>query len=77
MKEALEEGIDVLLHPGEKFPPRPRKYNVMIEFMRTQRVLVGNSNEKILRMLLMEEVDKLLSAPLDHHALFLLSRSSF
>jgi predicted ATPase len=59
MKEALEEGIDVLLHPGEKFPSRPRKYNVMIEFMRTQRVLVGISNEKILRMPLMEDVDKI------------------
>jgi predicted ATPase len=59
MTEALEEGIDVLRHLGEKFPVKPRTYHVMIEFMRTERVLEGNSNEKILRMPLMEDGDKI------------------
>lgn len=59
MIEALEEGLDVLRHLGEAFPEKPRKYHVVVEFMRTQRALVRTSNEMILRMPLMEDVDKI------------------
>jgi histidine kinase len=59
MAEALKEGLDVLHHLGEAFPAKPRKNHVVVEFMRTRRVLLRTSNEMILRMPLMEDVDKI------------------
>jgi predicted ATPase len=60
--EATDEGLDVLYHLGEKFPSRPRVHHFLIEFMRTQRLLRGKTNEMILRMPLMQNVDKIAAA---------------
>lgn len=59
MVEALDEGLDVLKHLGERFPSKPRKYQVFIEFVRTKRLLRGKTNESILRMPHMENQDKI------------------
>lgn len=58
MTEALSEGLGILRHLGEKFPSRPRKYHVAIEFLRTKRLLQGKTNELILRMPLMKIAGK-------------------
>ena len=59
MTEALNEALDILRHLGESFPSKPRKYHVMIAFLRTKRLLRGKTNEMIMRMPLMEDKDKL------------------
>ena len=58
MREALEEALDILRHLGEHFPSTPRKHNVVIEVMRTRHLLRSKTNEMILRLPLMENVDK-------------------
>lgn len=59
LTEALEEGLDTLRHLGVKIPLKPRQYHVTVEFLRTKRLLRGKTNEAVLRMPLMDNVDKI------------------
>jgi histidine kinase len=47
---ATDMALKVLAQLGEKFPTRISKTRLQIEFMRTSRLLQGESDEKILRM---------------------------
>lgn len=59
LTEALKEGLDILGHLGERFPSKPRKYHAFLAFVNVKRLLRGKTNEKILRMPLMENQDKI------------------
>ena len=50
MQLATDTALEALAQLGEKFPSRISKARLQIEFMRTSRLLQGESDEKLLRM---------------------------
>ena len=57
--EAVEESLAVLAELGEPLPPNPKTRQVLFQFMATQRLLKGKTNEIILRMPCMTNSDKI------------------
>lgn len=60
--EALKEGLAVLRRLGHKFPSRPRAVHVVVEFLRTRRLLGKRSNEWILRLPLVTDPEVIAAA---------------